>query len=101
MHGPVSLVSSRYPVLMLMPTDAAAPRMRQLADELRRLGTALFVAEPGEATQGRLPALAADQPEADAICLIQSFYAMAVALAQRLQVDVDNPRHLSKVTNTL
>src|SRR6185503_8241900 len=83
LHGPVSLVSDRYPVLMFMPTDAAAPGMRQLAGELRGKGTALFVAEPGVATATRLPALPPDQPEADAICLIQSFYAMAVQLAAR------------------
>jgi glucosamine--fructose-6-phosphate aminotransferase (isomerizing) len=101
LHGPVSLVSDRYPVLMFMPTDAAAPGMRQLAGELRGKGTALFVAEPGVATATRLPALPPDQPEADAICLIQSFYAMAVQLAARLDIDVDRPRHLSKVTSTL
>jgi glucosamine--fructose-6-phosphate aminotransferase (isomerizing) len=101
LHGPVSLVSDRYPVLMFMPTDAAAPGMRQLAGELRGKGTALFVAEPGVATATRLPALPPDQPEADAICLIQSFYAMAVQLATRLDIDVDRPRHLSKVTSTL
>lgn len=101
MHGPVSLVETRYPILMFMPTDAAAPGMRQLAGELRRMGTALFIAELGEATPSRMPALSADQPEADAICLIQSFYAMAVQLAQRLDIDVDRPRHLSKVTSTL
>ena len=101
LHGPVALVSSRYPILMFMPTDAAAPGMRQLAGELRRLGTALFVAEQGDAGDMRLPTLAADQPEADAICLIQSFYAMAVQLAQHLDIDVDRPRHLSKVTSTI
>lgn len=101
MHGPVSLVETRYPILMFMPTDAAAPGMCQLAAQLKRMGTALFIAEPGEATPARLPTLPADQPEADAICLIQSFYAMAVQLAQRLDIDVDRPRHLSKVTSTL
>jgi glucosamine--fructose-6-phosphate aminotransferase (isomerizing) len=101
LHGPVSLVETRYPILMFLPTDAAAAGMRELAGELRRMGTALFVAEPGAAAGARLPALPADQPEADAICLIQSFYAMAVQLAQRLDIDVDRPRHLSKVTSTL
>jgi glucosamine--fructose-6-phosphate aminotransferase (isomerizing) len=101
MHGPVSLVETRYPILMFMPSDAAAPGMRKLASELRRMGTALFVAEPGAATASRLPALSADQPEADAICMIQSFYAMAVQLAQRLDIDIDRPRHLNKVTSTL
>ena len=54
LHGPVALVSSRYPILMFMPTDAAAPGMRQLAGELRRMGTALFVAEQGDAGAMRL-----------------------------------------------
>lgn len=101
MHGPVSLVETRYPILMFMPNDAAAPGMRQLAADLRRMGTALFVAEPGGSAPARLPTLQPDQPETDAICLIQSFYAMAVQLAERLDIDVDRPRHLSKVTSTL
>lgn len=101
LHGPVSLVETRYPVLMFMPTDAAATGMHELAAELRRLRTALFIAEPGEAGATRLPALPPEQPEADAICLIQSFYAMTVALARHLDRDVDRPRHLSKVTSTL
>ena len=100
LHGPVALASSRYPVLMFMPTDAAAPGMRQLATNLRHMGTGLFVAEPGDATATRLPTLAADQPEADAVCIIQSFYGMAVQLAQHLEIDIDRPPHLRKVTST-
>jgi glutamine---fructose-6-phosphate transaminase (isomerizing) len=100
LHGPVSLVSFRYPILMFLPTDEAAHGMQQLAVELRKKGTALFMAEPSDPIAGRLPALPADQPETDAICLIQSFYAMAVRLAEHLQIDVDRPRHLSKVTST-
>ena len=99
LHGPVSLVSSRYPILMLMPNDEAAPGLRQLADDLRGKGAALFVAGPDEAAGG-LPALAPDQPEADAICLLQSFYGMALRLAGLRGTDVDRPRHLKKVTRT-
>jgi glutamine---fructose-6-phosphate transaminase (isomerizing) len=85
---------------MFMPTDAAAPGMRQLASNLRHMGAALFVAEPGEPTATRLPTLPPDQPEADAICMIQSFYGMAVQLAQHLEIDIDRPPHLRKVTST-
>jgi glucosamine--fructose-6-phosphate aminotransferase (isomerizing) len=100
LHGPVALVSPLYPVLMFMPTDAAAQGMRQLAAELQAKGTALLATEPGGAGTGRLPALAADHPETDAVCLIQSFYAMLIRLAERLGTDVDRPRHLRKVTRT-
>ena len=44
--------------------------------------------------------LAPDHPDADAICLIQSFYRMLLQLAVRRGSDVDRPRHLQKVTRT-
>ncbi|PWB94167.1 SIS domain-containing protein [Methylosinus sporium] len=100
MHGPVSLVSPLYPILMLTPTDEAAIGMRRLADDLRGKGAALFTTDREDETRGRLPALAPDHPETDAICLIQSFYAMAARLAVVRGVDVDRPRHLQKVTRT-
>jgi len=100
LHGPVALVSSRYPVLMLMPTDQAAQGMHQLAADLRQKGTALFTTQAGEPGAGRLPALAPDHPETDAVCLIQSFYAMLIKLAEHVGADVDRPRHLQKVTRT-
>ena len=104
LHGPVALVSSQYPILMFMPTDEAAPGMRRLASDLRAKGTALFATQPmhgpGDAGAGRLPALPSDHPETDAVCLVQSFYAMLIRLAERLGADVDRPRHLQKVTRT-
>jgi glucosamine--fructose-6-phosphate aminotransferase (isomerizing) len=99
-HGPVALVERDYPILMFMPTDAAEPGMAQLAATLRGKGAAVFVAESGAAAAARLPAPAADHPDTDAVCLIQTFYGMAYRLAARLGADVDRPRHLQKVTRT-
>src|SRR5882757_2306837 len=98
-HGPMALVSAAYPILMFMPADEAAGALVALAAELRRKHAALFCVEPGRG-KGRLPALAPDQPEADAICQIQSFYAAAVRLAKLRGMDADRPRHLKKVTRT-
>jgi glucosamine--fructose-6-phosphate aminotransferase (isomerizing) len=100
LHGPVALAAARYPILMLLPTDQAAPGMRQLAADLRRKGAALLATEPGDAAPGRLPTLQPEHPETDAVCLVQSFYAMLIRLADRLGLDVDRPRHLQKVTRT-
>ena len=100
LHGPVAMVSLRYPILLFMPTDAAASGMQKLAADLRGKGAALFIAEPGEASDERLPVLAKDHPETDAVCLIQSFYGLAVGLAERLGTDIDRPRHLEKITRT-
>jgi glucosamine--fructose-6-phosphate aminotransferase (isomerizing) len=103
LHGPVALVSPHYPILVFMPTDAAAEGLRRLATDLAGKGAAVFAAGPpmdGGAGPRWLPALAVDHPETDAVCLIQSFYAMMVRLAARLGIDADRPRHLQKVTRT-
>jgi len=100
LHGPVALVSLRYPILLLMPTDAAGAGLQELAQDLRRKGAAVFCAEPGEPMPARLPTLASDRAETDAVCLIQSFYAMLIRLAERLGTDIDQPRHLQKITRT-
>jgi glucosamine--fructose-6-phosphate aminotransferase (isomerizing) len=100
LHGPVALAAARYPILMFTPTDQAAPGMRRLADDLRRKGAALLATEAGSTAPGRLRTLPPEHPEADAVCLVQSFYAMLIRLAERLGTDVDRPRHLKKVTRT-
>jgi len=100
LHGPVALVSNRYPILLFMPSDETATGLDRLAMDLRNKGTSLFVAEPGEPGLWRLPAVPADHPDTDAICLAQSFYAMAIRLADMRGTDVDRPRHLTKVTRT-
>ena len=99
LHGPVALVAAGYPVLMFMPTDAAADALIALAGDLKRKHAAIFTIE-ASAGEGRLPALLPEQPETDAICAIQSFYAAAVQLAKLRGVDADRPRHLQKVTRT-
>ena len=95
-HGPMALVAARYPIFVLMPSDAAEAGMRQLVTDLAGKDAALLVAGP----DGPLPVLAPDHPACDPVCLIQGFYAMLVRLAARLGIDPDRPRHLQKVTRT-
>lgn len=99
-HGPMALVSTSYPVVLFMPTDEASAGLRELAADLRRKEAALFVTGDDEGSAGPLRALAADHPDTDAVCLIQSFYALAVRIAERRGMDVEAPRHLRKVTRT-
>lgn len=99
-HGPIALVKSGYPVLLLTPADQSAMGFAELAADLRRAGACVLVAEPGAHELGRLPALAPDQPDADAICLVQSLYAFLLRLALQRGADVERPRHLHKVTRT-
>ena len=77
-------------------SQAEKTGLRRLVAMLASKGAALLTAMLG----GTLPVLAPDHPETDAICLIQSFYAMILRLAERLGIDPDRPRHLQKVTRT-
>lgn len=99
-HGPITLVRDGYPILVFSPNDQAANGLPDLVASLRQKGASILVAEPGEGQRGRLPTLSPDQADADAICLIQTFYGLAESLAARRGLDVDRPRHLKKVTRT-
>jgi len=99
-HGPIALVSRAYPILAFNPLDEAATGLSDLVADLRQKGACVLVAEPGSPQSGRLAALVPDYPDADAICMIQSFYAFLVKLAARRGTDADQPRHLQKVTRT-
>lgn len=99
-HGPMALVDSCYPVLLFVPNDEAATGLRELAADLRRKGATVLMTEGAESTLGQLPVLPPDCPDTDAVCLIQSFYAFAVRLAEARGVDLERPRHLQKVTRT-
>lgn len=100
LHGPIALVTARYPIVMFMPADAALDGMRRLAEDLTIKGANVLATECGDGGENRLPMLAPDHPDADAICLIQSFYSAAVRLAMARGANADAPRHLRKVTRT-
>ncbi len=76
-HGPIALIEASYPVLLFMPTDQAADGLRVLAADLRRKNANVFMTDNGGHQD--LPALAPDHPDTDAVCLIQSFYPLAIA----------------------
>src|ERR1043165_871972 len=100
-HGPISLGERSYRVLMSPPTDAAAAGSKQLQLRLSRQGAAVFATGQASGSPPLLPMLEPHQSEADAICLIQTFYLFILDLAATRGSDVDHPRHLQKVTSTL
>jgi glucosamine--fructose-6-phosphate aminotransferase (isomerizing) len=99
-HGPITLVEPAYPVLLFAPADQAAAGIDALRIDLARKGACVFSTESRAPASTFLPTLAPDHPDADAICLIQTFYQLLLRVAARRGHDVDRPRHLQKVTRT-
>jgi glucosamine--fructose-6-phosphate aminotransferase (isomerizing) len=99
-HGPIALVSPGYPVLIFLPTDAAAAGLWDLSDVLRRKGAAVL--RTGGKDDGPIvvPVLSPDHADADCVCLIQTFYGFLAELAAARGIDLAKPRHLQKITRT-
>lgn len=99
-HGPIALVERDYPVIVFVPTDAAAAGLETLAPALIGKGAKVFATGSDCDAASALQTLEADQPDADAICLVQTFYGLVIQVAQSRGNDVDRPPHLQKVTRT-
>ena len=99
-HGHVALISSKFPIVIFMPTDQAAHSLKELAENLSAKSNLVFVTGCKIGRAHHLAALSPDFPETDAICLIQSFYGQIIRWAEHIGLDVDRPRHLAKLTRT-
>ncbi len=99
-HGPMALVETGYPVLVLAPAGPALPGLLQLAQDLRQRGARVLLAAPVGTADAELPLAAVPHEDLGPIAAVQSFYGMVEALARARGADPDRPRHLSKVTLT-
>jgi glutamine---fructose-6-phosphate transaminase (isomerizing) len=99
-HGPIALVARSYPVLIFMPSDSSADPLAALATDLGQKHAALLITGEHPAARYPLPVLPTDCAETDAICLIQTFYGLVIQLATHRGLNIDQPRHLQKITRT-
>lgn len=100
-HGPMALVKSGFPVLVLPQADETEADTLQLASEFAGRGALVMMAGHSEDDRViQLPVLgvhAAVQP----ILMIQSFYRLAAEVAVARGYDPDRPPYLNKVTETV
>ena len=101
LHGPVSIVDRGFPVLAFAASDAAEEAIVEVCDTLQDMGAEVFVTSDKARKAGSLAHIRTGHWLTDPIALIVSFYAMAEAIAAARGLDVDKPRHLRKVTETV
>jgi len=99
-HGPSAIIKRGFPVLILVPADAARESVAPLATEMVDRGACVLVA--GGFVEGaiNLPTLRDLHPALAPIAIIMSFYKMAAALSIARGLDPDAPPYLRKVTET-
>jgi len=101
MHGPVRIVESSFPLLVLAARDAAEPSVAGMADKLASRGAMTFVTSERVSAARRLPFAVSGHPLTDALVLVVSFYGFVEALSRHRGFNPDQPPHLNKVTETL
>ena len=101
LHGPVSIVGDRFPVLGFAAGDAAENSLADVADQMAAKGARVFATTTKVQGAASIDHIRTDHGLTDPLSLIVSFYSMVEAFATSRGVDPDAPRHLKKVTETV
>lgn len=100
-HGPIAIIQQGFPVIMVMPQGAVALLQRELLEMLRRRNARCLVISnqpaPAAAQVMPLPTMPEWLSPIAAVIPGQLF---ALRLAEQKGHDVDEPRGLTKVTDT-
>ncbi len=100
-HGPMALIGPGETVLVLAMRGPALAGLVSLAGELRARGATVVLAAPREVAGRDLTMTETGDPDLDPLAALQSFYPLAVAVAEARGRNPDAPPNLSKVTRTL
>lgn len=100
-HGPMTLVKTGFPVLMLAQDDETRADMAALASVFsQRAARVMLAGASGGEGVVSLPA-AGTHPAIQPILLIQSFYRLCALVSVARGYDPDHPPFLNKVTETV
>lgn len=104
LHGPLALLETGFPVVLLAPQGAMTPQLRAFAGTVRRRGAELIAISDDDVIleQARIP-LALPQPVPEWLSPLTAIVPgqlLAMHLAAARDYDVDAPRAIQKVTET-
>ncbi len=101
LHGPVSLVEARFPVIAFAARDKAEAAIAKTAYGMAQKGADVFLSSDMDAGRAvRLPFVATGHPLTDALALIVPYYSFIEQLSRVRGFNPDQPVALNKVTET-
>jgi glucosamine--fructose-6-phosphate aminotransferase (isomerizing) len=100
MHGPVSLVAPRFPVIAFAARDRAENSVSEIANGLADKGANVFLTSSKANSANALPFVETNHPLTDALLLIAPFYGFIEQLSRARGFNPDAPVALNKVTQT-
>jgi|Tabmets5t2r1_1033131.scaffolds.fasta_scaffold06139_3 glucosamine--fructose-6-phosphate aminotransferase (isomerizing) len=104
LHGPIGAIGQGFPVVLVAPTGASLPQLREVQAALRERGARILaIADDPEVLAGAAERLAlpAGLPEwLSPLVAVAPGQVVAMELARLRGLDLDRPSGLSKVTTT-
>jgi glucosamine--fructose-6-phosphate aminotransferase (isomerizing) len=100
MHGPVSLVAPKFPIIAFAARDRAEASVAETANALADKGANVFLSSAKATSAKALPFVETNHPLTDALLLIAPFYGFIEALSRARGFNPDAPVALNKVTQT-
>ena len=104
LHGPVAMIDRGFPVLLVAPSGRVLEDLSGLSEGLERRGAEIIAITDDEAlgkrARVRLPLPGGMEEWVSPIAAVVPGQLWAVALARTRGLDPDEPRGLSKVTET-
>jgi glucosamine--fructose-6-phosphate aminotransferase (isomerizing) len=104
LHGPIGAIGQGFPVVLVAPTGASLPQLREVQAALRERGARILaIADDPEVLAGAAERLAlpAGLPEwLSPLVAVAPGQVLAMELARLRGLDLDRPSGLSKVTTT-
>ena len=106
LHGPLAIIGESFPVLVLLPDDAARANLRETLKRLVEVGATVFVVSTDHRDELErlgvisLPVVSTGHPFTDPLAAAIAFYNFVERVARDRGLDPDHPPHLQKVTRT-
>ncbi|MGV8936667.1 MAG: SIS domain-containing protein [Allorhizobium sp.] len=100
LHGPVSLVAPRFPIIAFAARDRAESSVSAMATDLAAKGADVYITSDKGLGVNPLGYIATGHPLTDALVLILPFYSFIEQLSRARGFNPDAPVALKKVTET-
>ena len=100
-HGPMALVKTGFPILVLPPLDKAALGLNDIIAKFLARNACIAMAGSSLPDVINLPLQDVLHPVTGPIAMVQSFYSLVNALSVTRGYDPDHPPMLNKVTETV
>ena len=100
MHGPKSLIENEFKLFVLILNDKSGNIVSRDIKQIRKMTDKVYVISPNSKTDNTFNYQSLNSSELDSIILMSKFYPWIIKYSKLKGLNPNNPRYLTKVTET-